>query len=367
MRRKNTLVPRILCAVFTLCFAAAMAAPAAFALTPQEEQSLRTDLRSLNNPDGGFALPESEPGWHLFHPDTWNAGQLMLRHIAKRIFLGAGEAEEIARILAYAPIAREGDALPPVVDFDIAKVLANLLSGLNLYVVLQESEDPDAYRIIGICTDGGGEAYTLSTGMFYNPATGMIWDQDDVGIMMMGYDFDIRQEMLISTPESWLGGAGFNVFYDMLAPLIFEYFDTLRFPFEYEGMDWQVQFWKGYYILGNGAEIGIYNKEPGTPIFYQKSDAYLEMTMQLYQKDGLYFDYGPQRTWWTGGFSFARPFWRQTPPKQLRMTGTILFEDQGMLDAFLASFEENRPANMAGGAEGLLFSFDWTPSPGIFG
>lgn len=351
---------RLACIILTFCFMAAMSSPAARALTPQEEQSLQTEQRSLNNPQGGFAAPEL-PNFWWFHPDTWNAGQLIVSQILRQILIGGQDADAIQRIFAYAPIVREGDALPPLQRLELRESPAYMLSAgiRDMYIALQATEDPDVYRAILLYANRAGERFWTPSGVLYNPATGIIWDELGRGVMETGLDYDTRQQMTFAPLHCWQSLTGFNVFYDLLAPLILFFYDTLRFPFAYDGRDWQIQFWKGYYLVYNGAEVGIYEKPPGQPLFYDASDLTLDMSVQLYHGGELYFDYGPANTWWAAAFSYAKPFWQQLPPRRLRMTGTILFEDQGMLEAFLASFEANRPANMTGGAEGLLFRFDW--------
>ena len=360
MRKKTCLTLRLSCIILTICVAAAMGAPTAFALTPQEEQSLQTGQRSLNNPDGAFEAPESQR-FCWFNADTWNAGQLIVRQVLRQILIGGQDADAIQRIFAFMPIVREGDDLPPVQRVGLRESPGYMLrTGIrDMYVALQPTEEPDVYRAILLYATRAGDRFWMPSGVLYNTATGIIRDDLGLGVMESGLDYDTRQQMTFAPINCWQSLTGFNVFYDLFAPLIFFFYDTLRFPFTYDGRDGQFQFWKGYYLVYNGAEVGIYEKPSGRPIFYDASGLRLDMSVQLYHGEELYFDYGPANTWWAAAFSYAKPFWQQLAPRQLRMTGTILFEEQGMLDAFLASFEANRPENMTGGAEGLLFSFDW--------
>ena len=364
MNRKPRLMPRALCAVLVFCLAAAIAAPVAHATTPEQEAVLATGLRSINNPQGGFAVPEASAGFRLLHPGTRSAMQLVYQNFMQQVFLGSGEAEAFRRILAYTPIIREGDEIPPLEPLGIDLLSFVLENGMrDMFFIFQETEDPDIYRLVGIHSTRTGEKYGLTSGVTYNAATGLISSETGFGILGSGYELGVDQQMMRSAPNGWNRLFGYNILYDMATPLLLFYLDTLRFPFSYQGRDWMIQFWKGFYTFANGAEIGIYEKPAGRPLFWDASDTMLDISMRVYQGERLYLDFGTQHTWWAAGFSIASPVYKQLPPKQLRLTGTIRFEDQEMLDAFLVSFEENRPANMTGGAQGLLFAFDWQPSP----
>ena len=364
MQKKYRFPLRALCAVLSLCLAAAMAAPVASALTPQQAQRLQTGQRSLNNPGGGFTAPGAVPGSRFLHPDTFYAGQLLASNVLNQVVTANADPEEWRRILSYAPIIREGDELPPRGDAELKNIPQFLLQrGMrDMYVALQETDTPDVYRIVTFFSTRAGETYWVPQGTLYDFSTGELYGEDGAGILGLGYDYNSSKQIITCARNSWQRALGFNIFMDAIGPLVTFRFETFRFPFAYDGKDWQIQVWKGsYWIVSNGAEIGLYEKPSGRPVFWDCSDTYLDMSMRLYQgSDTLLFDYPAYNTWWLGGFRYGNP--RILPvvtADKLRLTGTILFKDQAMLDAFLVSFEENRPANMTGGADGLLFRFDW--------
>ena len=358
MKKKLRLPLRALGVILAVCLTMAM--PTAYATTPEQESVLATGQRSINNPKGSFEIPEALPGSRLLHPDTRGAMGLAFQNFMQQLFLGNGEAEAFRRILAYTPIIKAGDELPPMVALGMDALAVVREKGISdMYFAFQETDTPGLYRIVGIHSANSGEKYGMTSGVMYNAATGLMYSEEGLGILGSGYEYSVDQEMLRTAPTGWNRFFGFNIFYDMVGPLLLFNLKTLRFPFVYQGRDFMIQMWKGFYTISNGAEIGLYEKDPGQRIHYEASDTMLEMSMKVYQGDKLYFDYGTQRTWWVGGFSYASPILRQLPPRKLRLTGTILFEDKAMLDAFLASFEKNKPANMSGGAEGLLFRFDW--------
>jgi len=368
--RKKKLVSfqRALGIVLACSLVVAAAAPMTYATTAERESALlATDQRSINNPEGRFEVPGASESFRLLHPGTRSAIWLAYLNFLQQLFLGSGEAESFRRILAYTPIITKDDDIPSLEALGNDTLSQVLNNGMrDIFFAFLETEDPNIYRLVGIHSTRTGEKYGISSGVIYNTATGLFGSENAFGILSSGYEYNVDQEMLRTAVRGWNSLFGFNIFFDMAAPLLLFNLQTQRFRFSYQGKDWMIQIWKGFYTISNGAEIGIYEKPAGRPVHYDASDTMLEISMKLYQKDELYFDYGTQRTWWAGGFSYASPIYRQLPPRQLRLTGTILFEEQGMLEAFLESFEKNRPSNMTGGAEGLLFSYDWQTGLGLF-
>jgi len=361
MEKKIPLLLRTLYVALTLFLAIGLTAPMASALTPGQERALQSDQRSINNPEGTFALPR--PGFipQLVQGDSLAAGQMMVANALRQMLTGNADPE-FTQIMAYAPVVKAGDPLPPRRDLSFPAVLkAILMEGMNnLYIALMETGQPGHYDIIAFYVDWKGNAFWSGTGIEYDAKAGYIQSADDKGVIL-SFDFDMNNYVLRNPRDHINKIFGFNIIFDIASPLVLMHLDTLRFPFEYNGKDYMLQFWKGsYFLITNGGEVGIYEKPSGRPIQWDASDTELEMTMQLYQKDELFFEFGPYRTWWAAAFRYGNPVLMPIrTPKNLRLTGTILFEDQAMLDAFLASFEANRPANMTGQASGLLFEYDW--------
>jgi len=360
MKKKSRWMLRPLSVVLTFCLAAAIATPMAYATTLEQEAVLATGQRSINNPGGNFAIPETLSDRRLFHPDTRQAVFLMAENVMEQLIKGYADPEAVRRIFAYAPIV-SADELPPEGDFrsDLLQYFAE--NGINnLYNVFLPTDRPDVYQILSIYSSRNGEPRFVPWDIEYDAATGWIYGTNDSGIFGFIYDYNVTQFMLRSAPNTWQRYLGYNKLYDAVAPLLMAYIDTVRFPFSYDGRDWMIQIWKGIYGPSNGAEVGIYEKDSGRPFHWDTaSDTRLDMSMQLYQGDRMILE-DVQRTWWLAAFYYGNCL--RTPLQhagKLRLTGTILFEEQEMLDAFLASFEKNRPANMTGSADGLLFQYDW--------
>jgi len=358
--RKKKYPLRVLCAVLILCLGAAAVSPGAYALTPEQEATLATSQRSMNNPGGSFRAPEAASRFWPFHPDTWNAAALIIGNAMEQLFLGNADADTVRRVMEYAPIVKDGE-LPARGPWDDTMQCILQDGTRDVYIVLRETGRPGVYELLTIHSPAWqGDVFWLPLNVEYDAAAGEIYGSHGEGLLNIGYDYNVSKHLIRSSANGWNRILGYNLLFDFIAPSLLFFFETQRFPFSYQGRDWMIQFWKGYYTLSNGAEIGIYEKDPGQPFFWDATGTPLDISMKLYQDDKLYFDYGTQHTWWTAGFRYGNPLTTPLlPASRLRLTGTIRFEDKGMLEAFLASFEKNRPANMTGYADGLLFVFDW--------
>jgi len=362
MKKKRRLMLRTLCAILALCLGAAVALPMAYATTPEREAVLATGQRSRNNPDGIFTAPAAVTSLRLFHPETRQATRLIASNIIEQLISGHSDPDAVRRIMAYAPIVTDGELPPLDMGDDLLQYLLHMLQigARNVYIALRETDRPDVYQIITLFSTQAGEVFWVPQGIEYDAATGWIYGTDNDGILGIGFDYNVSQYMVRSASDAWQRPIGYNRLFDIATPLVLTFLDTLRFPFVYQGRDWMIQIWKGYYGPSNGAEIGIYEKDTGHAFFWDASDTMLDISMQLYQEDTLFFDYGTQRTWWTGGFRYGNYLLTPLlPARQLRLTGTINFEDPGMRDAFWASFEANKNDLITGTMDGMIFSFDW--------
>jgi hypothetical protein len=333
------------------------------ASTPaQEQRVLTTALRSINNPEGGFALPKTDRWWVL-QPKTLQAGTFIVGNALEQILTGNADPGTMRRVLAWAPVVRDGDPLPPQRDFGGPEdVVASCFSpGITqLLVALKETETPGVYRFIVFYTGFDGQPYWTRLAVEYDSNTGLIHGRDNDGVFQIGYDYDIDQFLVKTAPDTWQKKLGYSKLYDWFAPLLSIYIDTLRFPFQFDGKDWMVQLWKGVYSVSNGAEIGLYEKPAERPFFWDGSATNLDMSMRLYRGKTLLYDYGTQHTWWTGGFHYGNPLLLPVvPARSLRLEGSIAFKNQGMLDAFLDAFAKNQTDAIVGSAQGLVFSFVW--------
>ena len=320
--------------------------------------------RSLSNPEEAFVMPEMNSVW-TFQRDTWNAGIKIAGSLLGQLYNGKGDPQEIMRLMEQAPLLKADDDLPPEEKLDWADMADILLKkGLrDIYVALLETQWENIYQVIAIYSSRKGEVNWYASEIGYNSETGLFFDLNNKsGLFGLGYEYEAG-EFLIRTSalESWHRRLGYHIFFDMLAPVSGTNIDTLRFPFEYNGRDYMVQIWKGiYFLFANGAEIGIYEKPKGRPIFWDSLDTEMDISMKVYRDGEMLFDYGTQHSWWLGGFRIGPPY-AQAASRNLGMTGSIAFEDPAMLEAFLASFEKNKDSKITGKAQGMVFSFEWGP------
>jgi len=356
---------RILAILLTIVLAASMASPLASAMSADEKASLVTGQRSIAEPDGAFDIPAIEPKLRLIHPYTRNGTGLLLWELLMRIVEGKENADDAQLILSMIPLVKQDDPLPPIGQWNSLFPFLVTQGFWNIYLMLRETDDPDVYQFIALYSNLRGSQMRYNPmNMFYDKATGWIYGGDEKGLFSLGNDYNINF-YIKNTTYAIPRYTGYSILADiLLAPMVGFFLDTVRFPFEYDGKPWQIQIWKGRYMVANGGEIGLY--ELTSPIPYPlhmlPSNTYLDLRFEIYHGENqeIFMDYGPKNTWWVGAYRIGN--FSKTPilpAKELRMAGSITFEDQAMCDAFFASFLKNKPDNMTGSLKDLIFTFDW--------
>ncbi len=148
-----------------------------------------------------------------------------------------------------------------------------------------------------------------------------IANQSGVGLSLVsslinafGYNYDAKEGVFYTELDSWQRSGNYIKHYDAVAPLGNMTFLTTKVDFNYAGLNWRLQFWKGQYGPFGGAEIGVYNKKPGQTdelyfcadddhLMYMTYDCYL--TAQDYRSGNKFFTRGWQKHWWLTGFKMA--------------------------------------------------------------
>ena len=158
-----------------------------------------------------------------------------------------------------------------------------------------------------------------------------------------GFEYDEKQGIYYSSINPWQKGFGFNVIYDMSAPLAGMYYSTERIYFQYDNKDWMIQIWKGQYGMTAGAEIGIYNKTDKVMQYdCVPEEEFLEMSFILYNQGKEMFRRGPEKHWWLTGFKIMNV----GVPILLDMDMTIKFPTKSMADAFEAGLRKANRDNL---------------------
>ena len=160
----------------------------------------------------------------------------------------------------------------------------------------------------------------------------------------LGYQFNKEGNYYFTTTDPWQRNFGFNVLYDMGAPFVNFYYDTIRCKFRYENKDWLIQFWKGQYgLVFLGAEIGVYTKPlDRSQAHYDgaSDDDMLYMSMSFYRKGVERASRDYAKYWWCTAFvpgtldSFR-------DRSELSMKARITLKSTEMRDLFVASLEGN--------------------------
>lgn len=126
-----------------------------------------------------------------------------------------------------------------------------------------------------------------------------------------GYAYDKEQQVYYSTLEPWQRHFGFGDIYDDAAAYASMRYTTLKADFEYDGLLWRLQWWKGQYGILEGAELGVYTKDPNsTSDFYDcaDNDHLIEMRFDYYRtgndfkKGNMLFYRAEEPHWWLTGF-----------------------------------------------------------------
>lgn len=187
--------------------------------------------------------------------------------------------------------------------------------------------------------------YNLSTiagNITYDPYTGCVIDNEGLGLV--GFAYDAKYGVFYATGAGWQRTMGYTELYDRLAAVAFMPLDTIRIKFNYAGMQWMVQLWKGYYgLVLAGCETGFYNRPGDTP---ENQTTYNVVSEEYHQEMSCKFHYGLSsfnrysKTWWLTGFSPAVQMSPATTIPMMRVENTINFTDIGLMNAFIEGLED---------------------------
>ncbi len=160
----------------------------------------------------------------------------------------------------------------------------------------------------------------------------------------MSYKFNPDGNFYYTSEDPWQRTLGYTEFYDIGAPFLAIYFDTIRCKFRYDEKDWMIQFWKGQYgYVFIGAEIGVYYKPINrTAEFYDcvtDEDApYMSMT--CYKDGNEIFSRDYAKYWWCTGF-VPGTLDNFSDRSELTVKCRITMKDYKMLLAFTGALKEN--------------------------
>ncbi len=231
------------------------------------------------------------------------------------------------------------------------------------YVTAVPTENADVVEVVLLLTYKDGAQEQLRPGIYINSVTGECSNKeiDGTGLVNTGFNMNLSEMMVYATINGWMRNYGFCLFYDFMvamSPLLWNY-DTLRFKFDYDGLEWMIQIWKGNYLITNGGEVGLYNREPGSFGSYYDcatDDQLLEMSLQIWHGDDLLVNQEPQMHWWINGFHMSK---RMYIPESLKMCFSIVMPDEEMLNAFCESMDKHYKKAVTYTVEGLKVNVVW--------
>lgn len=184
-----------------------------------------------------------------------------------------------------------------------------------------------------------------------------------------GYKYDPVQDIYYTDVEAWQRNFGFADIYDNAAAYTNMWYKTLKIDFEYDGLLWRLQWWKGQYGVLEGAELGVYTKKPENKdfSFYKCADDenLLEMHFDYYHDVNDYnaaeplFSRYEQQHWWITGFKFG-----VCNPTKNVVKATIIAKDAKMADSIEAGLQNLTDANGNQTGEGFEEYKEWNPVDG---
>ncbi len=226
---------------------------------------------------------------------------------------------------------------------------------------LQSETNPEIYETYIRITykDGGQE--TFYPGLLINTETGECSNVGTDGIVGSGFNLDLSDMMVYATIDSWMRNFGFCLFYDIAAssmPVFFNY-RTRRFKFDYNGLEYMIQVWKGNYTVANGGEVGVYCRDSskfGSYYDCANNEQMLNISMQILHGEKILVDEGPMMHWWVNGFNLSD---RMYLPESLTMKFSIEMTDEEMLNAFCESIDNHYMNDVTYTVDGLTVNVVW--------
>jgi hypothetical protein len=231
------------------------------------------------------------------------------------------------------------------------------------FYAVQTKENDKLYEFCLDVKYRDGSVETFKTGVMINTVTGDVYGKDGNGLLGVGFNFNKDEMVVYALVNAWHRNFGYAVIYDIAANAtpIWD-IPTRRYYFEYNGLEWLIQTWKGsYFLIATGAEVGVYNRVPGEELgtFYNcaTDDQLMTMTMKLSHKNTVLLDMGPEKHWWINGFKMNGMSYN---PDTLTLEYTIEMPDMEMVNAFTKAIENEEHKDTTYTVSGTTVSVVWS-------
>ncbi len=243
-------------------------------------------------------------------------------------------------------------------------VLANVLHFFGAYlsgiekvtVSTKPYGNNGIYRVYVTADYLDGTNESVGVDIFFTK-DGIAYGSHQKGILSLGYECSVYELIVYATVNSWMRNFGFDLLYDIFCYTtpFFNYI-TRRFKFNYDEKEWLIQVWKGNYLITNGAEVGIYNREKGAKgTYYNCCDSEMNMSMSLSVGEKLIFEKSDCH-WWLNGFKLGKEL---CSPNDMTLDFSIVFPNTEMAQAFAESVRSNYMQDTFCTLRGTLVSVKW--------
>lgn len=241
--------------------------------------------------------------------------------------------------------------------------LGAYLSGITkAYAYVEPYGDTGYYTVCCDITYSDGVVEKFIPGIIIDLETGKCFGENGEGMWNIGFNCDVYDLLVYAPLQCWMRNFGFCVEYDILCYILPNWmynYRTRRIKFEYGDKEWMVQIWKGTYLITNGGEVGVYNRDIGTlGTFYDciGNDELMPMSLQVYHGNDLLVNVDEMPHWWVNGFKMGD---RMYSPHSLTMKFTITLYDEEMVKAFCEGIDRNIYHDIEYTVDGLTVSCVW--------
>ncbi len=232
---------------------------------------------------------------------------------------------------------------------------------VSMYITVDSSDDSVVRPILAEYHFADGSVLTAESGSVYNKETHLLCNEEDNGVLGLGYNLDTETGVLITPVHVWMRNFGFCKFYDFAAnnilPSCYDY-ETVRLNYEYDNKDYLMQMWKGTYFVTTGAEVGIYNKPKTRMVEFfdcAADDELLDMALVV-TADGKDIVNTPmQKHWWINGFALTKKYYTA---EEMTVICTVVCKDEKMLQAVAEQLAKNTDV-LSYKTDGLTVTFIW--------
>lgn len=230
----------------------------------------------------------------------------------------------------------------------------------SAYVYLTDIDNADYSQVTLDVKYSDGTTEVFYPEIFINTETGECFGPDEQGMMRIGFCCDTKEQLVYAPMYCWMRSFGFCIEYDWLCYLLPVYrYNTRRFKFDYADKEWLIQIWKGNYLITNGGEVGMYNREPEkSGSFYNvvTDEERVNMTLNISHGDDELVNIDKTLHWWVNGFKIAD---RLYSPRSLDMKFSMELYDEEMVKAFCEAIDRNIHHDVIYTVDGCTVFVEW--------